>query len=157
LAFALLLYTAQRRSDVVRMGRQHVQGGSIQVKQQKTGTRLSIPIHSELQRVLDTEPALNMTFLMTQYGKPFTVDGFTSWFRSAVAQAGLPARCAPHGLRKAAGRRLAEAGCTAHQIMAVLGHKTLREVTRYTAAAGQEGLAKDAMAKIVGPKREPKV
>ncbi len=148
LAFALLLYTAQRRSDVVTMGRQHIRGGSIQVKQQKTGTRLSIPIHAELQRALDAEPSANMTFLVTAYGKPFTPAGFTHWFRDRVRAAGLPEHCAPHGLRKAAARRLAEAGCTAHQIMAVTGHKTLSEVTSYTAAAGQEGLARAALATI---------
>jgi integrase len=37
-ALALLLYTGQRRSDVVVMGRQHVRGDLISVRQQKTGT-----------------------------------------------------------------------------------------------------------------------
>jgi integrase len=36
-AFALLLYTGQRRSDVVRMGRQHIRDGVLQVRQLKTG------------------------------------------------------------------------------------------------------------------------
>src|SRR6516165_4572778 len=40
LALALLLYTAQRRSDVVRMGRQHIKDGVLTVKQQKTGASL---------------------------------------------------------------------------------------------------------------------
>jgi integrase len=33
LAFALLLYTGQRRGDVIRMGRQHVRGSLIMVRQ----------------------------------------------------------------------------------------------------------------------------
>jgi integrase len=37
LALALLLYTGQRRADVVNMGRQHVRDGKINVVQQKTG------------------------------------------------------------------------------------------------------------------------
>lgn len=148
LAFALLLYTAQRRADVVTMGRQHIRGGSIQVKQQKTGTRLLIPIHAGLQRALDAAPVENMTFLVTSFGKPFTPAGFTNWFRDCVRAAGLPDDCSPHGLRKAAARRLAEAGCTAHQIMAVTGHKSLSEVTSYTAAADQERLAITALATI---------
>src|SRR5258705_9644309 len=57
--------------------------------------------------------------------------------RDAITAAGLPLDCQPHGLRKAAGRRLAEAGCTAHEIMAVLGHKTLAEAERYTRGGGQ--------------------
>ena len=52
LAFALLLYTAQRRSDVVRMGRQHIRDGVLTVKQQKTGITLAIPVHPHLQAVL---------------------------------------------------------------------------------------------------------
>ena len=49
-AFALLLYTAQRRSDVVRMGWQHVQGEAAAVRQDKTGAALLIPIHLEGDR-----------------------------------------------------------------------------------------------------------
>jgi integrase len=48
LALALLLYTAQRRGDVVRMGRQHIRethdGPALYVKQRKTGVELLIPI-----------------------------------------------------------------------------------------------------------------
>jgi integrase len=148
LAFGLLLFTAQRRSDVVTMGRQHVRGGSIQVKQQKTGTRLSIPVHPELQKILDAETTANMTFLVTAYGKPFAPAGFNNWFHRAVVAAGLPDHCTPHGLRKAASRRLAEAGCTPHQIMAVTGHKNLSEVTLYTAASDQVRLAEEALERL---------
>ncbi len=145
LAMALLLYTGQRRSDVVTMGRQHVRRGRIHVVQQKTTARLAIPIHPALEATLDRLPVENMTFLTTAAGKPFTPAGFGNWFREVVDAAGLPAGLAAHGLRKAAARRLAEAGCSTNQIAAVTGHKTLREVARYTAAASQERLADDAM------------
>jgi len=56
--------------------------------------------------------------------------------------------CSAHGLRKAAARRLAEAGCSAHEIAAITGHATLREVARYTEAADRRKLAASAMAKI---------
>jgi len=46
--------------------------------------------------------------------------------------------CSAHGLRKAAARRLAEAGCTEHEIAAITGHASLREVQRYTKAADQK-------------------
>ena len=91
-----------------------------------------------------------MTIINTEYGKPFTVDGFSQWIRHAITGAGLPLDCQPHGLRKAAGRRLAEAGCTAHEIMAVLGHKTLAEAERYTREADQVWLATEAMTKLEG-------
>jgi len=146
LALALLLYTVQRRSDVVGMGRQHTKPGKIHVAQAKSGgkTRLWIPIHPALQTELDHVPATQLTFLQTQYGQPFTAAGFGNWFREAAVAAGLSDRTA-HGLRKAGSRRLAEAGCTPHQIMAVTGHKNLSEVTLYTASADQERLAEEAI------------
>ena len=148
LALALLLYTAQRKSDVIRMGRQHVSNGTIAVRQQKTKTTLQIPIHPTLQAVLDGTPSEHLTFLVTRTGRPYSPSDFSEQFRAWCNEAGLPVQCVPHGLRKAAGRRLAEAGCTAHEIMAVLGHKTLAEAQRYTKAADQERLARSAMARI---------
>ena len=76
-----------------------------------------------------------MTFLTTQFGKPFTAAGFGNWFLEQRNDAGLP-HCSAHGLRKAAARRLAEAGCTEHEIAAITGHASLREVARYTKGCG---------------------
>jgi integrase len=145
LALALLLYTAQRRADVVLMGRQHIRDGGLFVRQQKTGAELMIPVHPELQIALDATPSGQLTFLVTGYGKGFTAPGFTNWFREQCKAAGLPVGVSAHGLRKAACRRLAEAGCSAHEIAAISGHVTLAEVQRYTKAADQKRMAKSAM------------
>jgi integrase len=51
-------------------------------------------------------------------------------------------------LRKAAARRLAEAGCTEHEIAAITGHASLAEVQRYTKGANQKRLAEAAMSKV---------
>jgi enterobacteria phage integrase len=67
----------------------------------------------------------------------------------AIHTAKLPARCKAHGLRKASARRLAEAGCSAKQIAAITGHKTLAEIERYTRQADQEILARQAMSKQI--------
>lgn len=148
LAFVLLLYTGQRRGDVVKMGRQHLQAGKLRVKQRKTGTELLLTIHPALKAELDRVPPGQLGFLLTQYGDPFTDNGFGNWFRESAKAAGLPARSNAHGLRKAAASMLAEAGCTPSEIMAVTGHKNLSEVTLYTAAADQERLAEQAMRKF---------
>lgn len=68
-----------------------------------------------------------------------------NWFRDRCNQAGLPLGTSAHGLRKAACRRLAEAGCSANLIAAVSGHKSLREVQRYTEAADQARMARSAI------------
>lgn len=145
LAMSLLLHTGQRRSDVIRMGRQHIRNGVMMVTQQKTGADVGIPVHADLQAAIAHAPKDNLTFLVTAQGAAFTPAGFTNWFRDMVKEAGLPDGLSPHGLRKAICRRLAEAGCTPHEIMAISGHKTLKEVTRYTVAANRQRLAQRAM------------
>ena len=127
--------------------------GKIKVRQIKTSTALLIPVHPALRTVLATTPRDNFTFLVTSYGKPFSVAGFGNWFRDRCDEASLP-QCSAHGLRKAAARRLAEAGCTNQQIKAITGHRTDQEVSRYTAAADQERLAEQAMLMTYGMKVE---
>lgn len=155
LAETLLLYTGQRRSDVVRMGWQHISDHRISVAQLKTRERLQIPVHPALYSLLEREPRGNPTFLLTQYERPFSAAGFGNWFRDRCDEAGLH-HCSAHGLRKAAARRLAEAACINKQIMAITGHKTDKEVGRYTAAADQNRLADQAMAQAYGMERDLK-
>jgi len=146
LAFALLLYTGQRGSDVHRMSWTDIVADTIRVAQQKTAAKLCIPIHVSLGRLLAIANRDHATTIMaTAYNKPFSVKGFGNMMSSAIRDAGLPRRCKPHGLRKAAARRLAEAGCSASEIMAITGHKTLAEVERYTRAAEQQRLARQAI------------
>ena len=95
--------------------------------------------------------------IVTAYGVPFSIKGFGQFMSDAIRKAGLPPYCKAHGLRKAAARRLAEAGCSAHEIMAVTGHKTPSEVERYTRAAEQERLNAAAMAKQLENKKSGKL
>jgi integrase len=147
-AFALHLYTGQRRSDVARMAWTDVAGNAINVVQAKTGARLTIPLHPNLSAALRAWPRRHVVMLTTAFNKPFTYAGYGNKMADAIAAAGLPDRCVLHGLRKAAARRLAEAGCTEKEISAVTGHTTLKEVTRYTRAADQKRLAAGAVAKL---------
>ena len=153
LAFALLLYMGQRRGDVIRMGKQHVRGGVLTIRQQKTGMEVAIPVHPKLQECLATAPHEHLTFLVTEYDRSFSPAGFTNKFRDWCSEAGLPKGLSPHGLRKAMCRRLAEAGSTPHEIMAISGHKSLTEVTRYTEAANRLRLAGDAMRTVAEVER----
>jgi integrase len=123
------------------------------ITQQKTDVRIDVPIHQCLQVILDGKPKSDLTFLLTAKGKSFSPAGFGNWFRKQCDAAGLP-QCSAHGLRKAAARRLAEAGCTDREIMSITGHKTTKEVTRYTNAADQVTLSDQAMGKVGGTKTE---
>lgn len=147
LALGLLLYTGQRRSDVVLFGCQHEKDGLLEFTQQKNRDNkpihLQIPIRPELRHILDAGPTGDLVYLVTEFGKPFTSDGFGNWFREKCIEAGVPGRA--HGLRKACATRLADNGATVHEIMAITGHKTIKEVERYTMAANQKLLAESAI------------
>jgi len=158
LAFALLLYTGQRRADIVRLGRQHVSDGWIRLTQQKNERRrpvvIEIPLIDELRSIIEKSPTGDLTFVVTEFGRPFTSNGFGNRFRKWCDEAGL-SQCSAHGLRKAAASRLAELGCTELEIMSVTGHSTSKEVERYTRAARRRLLAQSAMAKLsTGQKAE---
>jgi integrase len=151
LAMALLLYTCQRRSDVVQFGRQHIVRNRLEFTQHKgrkqNPVRLSIPILVVLRRIIDASPCGDLTFLVTAFNKPFTSNGFGNRFRKWCDEAGLQ-NCSAHGLRKAAAARMAELGCSQHEIMAIGGWKTLKEVQRYTRSAQQKVLADSATEKL---------
>jgi integrase len=150
LAFALALYTAQRAGDLVVMGRQHIRNGKVSVRQQKTGARLWIPLHPKLKAILDATPMSkdHLHLILNEKGKPYadatTLSHAMGRWTAAAGLKGVPL----HGLRKAACRRLAEAGCTPFEIMAISGHVTLSEVERYTRAAARDQMAVTAMAKL---------
>lgn len=147
LALMLMLYTGQRRSDMIRFGWQHVRGGKIAVRQKKTDTPLLIPVAQELAEALKGLPRTNLTFLLTGFGAPFSDAGFGNWFRERCDEAGL-SHCSAHGLRKLAATRMANAGCTDRQLMAMFGWRSMSEVSRYTKAADQARLAEEAMNKL---------
>lgn len=151
-AYALLLGTGQRRSDIVRMGPQMVSKGQIRFLQEKTRKNhrwLEVPLVEPLREALAAYPCGDLSFLVTAYGAPMTANGFGNWFADMCRAAGLPDRCRAHGLRKAAGALLAEAGCTSHEIMSVLGI-SLKMAELYTRAANQKRMAKAAMKKLHG-------
>ena len=146
LAFALMLYTGARRSDVVLLGRQHVKDGSLKFIAQKNRRRRPVTVELSmppaLVSVIEASLTGALTFLVTEYGKPFTAAGFGGWFRARCDEAGLP-HCSPHGLRKAGAARAAENGATAHELMAIFGWLSLKEAERYTAAAQRRRLARN--------------
>jgi integrase len=154
-AYALALYTGQRRSDLAEMSWGHYDpaAGTISVAQIKgdmanRDERLIIPVHRDLRTALEAWPRYHMTILASARTKGMSAASFGNFMAEAIEAAGLPERCVLHGLRKAAARRLAEAGCSVKEIQAITGHKTLNEVERYTRAADQKRLAQAAIVRL---------
>jgi len=148
LALALLLYTGQRRSDVVLFGRQHVRSGWLRFTQQKNRNRrpitLELPVLPALQRIIESSRTGDLTFLINENCQAFTANGFGNKMRDWCNEAGLP-HCTSHGLRKTGAAIAAENGATAHELMSIFGWLTLKEAERYTRAVEQKKIAGRAM------------
>lgn len=146
LALCLLLFTGARRSDVVRLGKGMERNGEITYRQQKTGVEVTLPIRPELRQAIDACPSGHMTYLVTQFGKPFSPDGFGNWFRGRCIKAGCPGRA--HGLRKAGATIAAENGASSHELMAVYGWASIKQAEVYTRKADRKRLAKSGMKRL---------
>lgn len=161
-AIELLLNVAARRQDACLLGRQHLRNGCLTWRPSKTrrstGKLLTIRVTPALQAALDAMPSSDsLTFLTTDYGKPFASaaafgNKFADWCREAGLEVvecddGRKRSFRAHGLRKAACRQLAHAGCTALEIQAVSGHATLAQLQVYVNEVEQERLAEAAMRK----------
>jgi integrase len=148
LAITILLQTGHARSDVVRMGRQHIKSGKLSMRRQKTNVAFDIPVLPELVAELELHSKTErLAFLVTEHGKPFTAAGFGNWFADRCIEAGVPGRA--HGLRKASAVRHALNGATAPELMAWFGWKTIGEAQRYIEEANRIKLAASAGAKII--------
>lgn len=149
LAMELLLHTATRRSDMIRLSPANRVEDRFVLRHSKNDSDTSIRISDELAAAI--APFENSTgpYLQTEFGAGFSSgDSFGNWFRKRMRAAGLPEHCSAHGLRKAISRRLAESGATNQQGRAVTGHKTDREFTRYAAKANKRVLADEALANL---------
>ncbi|MDX2307103.1 MAG: site-specific integrase [Hyphomicrobium sp.] len=152
LALEMLLLLGVRRSDVVRIGRQHRRGDTIRFVPVKGSRRapqmLVLPILPELSAVIDATRTGDLAYLVTAYGRPFSPAGFGNRFRAWCDAAGLR-HCSAHGLRKAGATIAAENGATTHQLMAIFGWRSFSEAERYTKAARQKSLADGAMGLLI--------
>lgn len=132
-AYAVALYTGQRKKDQITRTRTHRQDGGICVVQSKTGEELWIPEHRALTKELALGVATLDTLLVTPtQGKPFDEVYYGAWFADAIEEAGLPDDCVLHGLRKCASRKQAELGLSEKVIQSITGHVTTRMIAKYT-------------------------
>lgn len=154
-ALAVFMFTGLRLSDAAILGRQHINDGWIRIRPGKTrkssGVEVNVPILPELSEELDRVPAGQLTFLVTEYGKPFSIKGLGNKMRDWCDEAGLP-HCSAHGVRKAGASIAAENGATSDQLKAIFGWTTSQQADLYTRAARRKKLA-GAGAKLLLPDR----
>ncbi|WP_048708952.1 tyrosine-type recombinase/integrase [Microvirga massiliensis] len=154
LTFDLAGYTGQRRGDVYLLGwdqyippEDGLPYGSLRVEQEKGDVGdpyvAHIPILDELHESLEAAKAngiLGSKFFVRQDHKdePYVKESFGNMVRRWLDKAGIPNGFSLHGLRKLCVCRLIERGCDPHDVMAVTGHQTLKEIDRYAKAYFRE-------------------
>lgn len=149
LALEIILWTAQRRSDAALFGPEHLRDGKVHFVAGKNNASLWLPAAPQMLAAIKAMPVVGTkTFMVTEYGKPFTGPGFGNKFREWCNEAGLP-HCSAHGVRKALARRAAEQGASNQRLKALGGWKRDEEVAIYTAAAEQAMMAEAALAPVI--------
>jgi integrase len=146
LAVMLLLYTGQRRSDVVKMRWSQFDGDIIEVVQQKTGQPVAIPCHHRLRSILSTLPRGGAFILTGERGAPYQAASLAAMVRKQLHAIGIHGYSV-HGLRKNAALALSQAGCSVPEIMAVTGHRSAAMALHYSKRAEKGLLARAAIDK----------
>jgi integrase len=165
LALELLLNIAARRHDAHALGDQHISDGRLCWRPHKTlrstGKMLKVKIIPQFQAALDATPRSKsvLNFLVNDYGRPFASaaafgNKFADWCRDAklkpvLCDDGRTRNYRAHGLRKAALRSLAHAGCSGSEMMQVSGHSSLAQLQEYLDEVDQEHQADAAMGKLM--------
>ena len=108
----------------------------------------------ELRQILEATQSGHLTYLVTKFGKPFSVAGFGNWFRDQCNAAGLP-HCSAHGIRKFGATHAAEGGATEHQLMGKFGWDDPKQAATYTKKARQSKLARASM-HLLAPRQQNK-
>ncbi len=134
MAMELMLWTAKRMGDAIKIGPQHIQRGVLVTTDRKTGKRNWIPVSRQLQKAIDANGKDNLLFVLTPHDKPYSDKGFSQRFSKWCTQAGLP-HCSAHGLRKAVARRMAESSATNSEMKSITQHSGDVELAIYTKAA----------------------
>jgi integrase len=147
LALEILLWTGQRRGDAIDFGPHHIKDGRIEFVASKGKKTMRMPAAPQLLAAIRAMPSVGIkTLLVTEYGKPFSKDGFGNWFAARCMEANVPGRA--HGLRKAIARRAAELEATQAMLKAIGGWENDAEVTTYTKGADQARLAEGILNRL---------
>jgi integrase len=138
LAMELMLLVGLRRSDVVVVGRQHINGRILSIDTAKTGARISVELSDELLKVIDATERKELHLVENAHGRPFVKESFGNWFRVKCSEAGITKSA--HGLRKLSATLAAEGGAATHQLLAQYGWSNIATAEIYTKGVDRKRL-----------------
>lgn len=146
----LQMFTACRIGDCVKLGRDHeVQRDGMAWLEWQPGKKgsapVSLPMLPPLLEATRAAKVVGQTYLLTEHGRPFkSPEGLRNRIVKWLDAAGLNG-LSSHGIRKAVGELLAEAGCTQYQVMAIMAHTQAKTSEIYTKGARRRAMSIDAM------------
>jgi integrase len=153
LALEIFLNIGARRADATKIGRQHEKEGRLRFTAHKgrnsnrTRRTIDVPIMPELANALESTPLGDMTYLVNEWGRPFSIKRLGAKMRDWCDAAGLH-ECSAHGLRKAAAVALAENGATAPELCAIFGWTKLETAEIYIRAANARRMTTNAFQRL---------
>jgi integrase len=161
LAFDIFLYVGLRRGDAARLGKQHLRGGLVHLKTEKTETPIYVPIHPMLLKSIKACPSKGLAIIAKRDGSNYTKESLGALFREAVKAAGIPVTTkgskekgySAHGLRKASATIAAESGATESELNAVFGWSGHQMAKLYTKNADRKKLPRVRWPSGPGPRR----
>ncbi|UFW79973.1 tyrosine-type recombinase/integrase [Rhizobium sp. SU303] len=151
LCVAILMFTGFRVSDASQLGPQHRRKDMFKLRLFKNRNRkpydIEIAIHPILESVLAMHKVTALTYLVTEFGKAFSIKGLgnriSDWFR----QAGLPHLTA-HSVRKGLATDVAHNEATDSMLEAMFGWRDAKTSKIYTRNADRARLARQTVARI---------
>ena len=149
-AGAIALYTGQRQGNVLQMSWSDIDRNTMAVVQEKTHTKVWVPIHRDQKAILAQIPRRSVRILTNTNGVPWTKDGFKSSWANQMKRLGKTtesfADLVFHGLRKSSVVFLLEAGCSTAEVRSVTG-QSLQMVELYALDVNKRKLAASAILK----------
>lgn len=148
LAIGLLLFFGVRISDLALIGPQNLKGDVLEFSpfkgRENHPKTLTLPVLPAARSIIEQSAIGKNHFMVTEFGKPFSIKGLGQWFKKRCIEAGLE-HCSAHGLRKAGATIAAENGATEEQLKAIFGWENAKEANLYTRKARQKVIAAGAM------------
>jgi integrase len=151
LYIAIQMYTGFRVSDLAVLGPQHRRKDAFKLRlfknRNRTPVDIDITIHPILEAVLATHTVTAMTYLVTEFGKPFSVKGLGNRISDWWRQAGMP-HLTSHSVRKGLATDVAHNEATDSMLEAMFGWKDSKTSKIYTRNAEKARLARQTVEKI---------
>ncbi|WP_347882119.1 tyrosine-type recombinase/integrase [Agrobacterium sp. GD03642] len=148
---AIQMYTGLRVSDLAVLGPQHRRKDAFKLRlfknRNRTPVDIDIAIHPILEAVLASHKVENLTYLVTEFGKPFSVKGLGNRISDWWRQAGM-GHLTSHSVRKGLATDVAHNEATDSMLEAMFGWKDGKTSKIYTRNAERARLARQTVERI---------